>query len=56
MGQAIVDAGVRYKQFHTTALCSPTRSCLLTGGNHTRNSMACITEAPGATSSWWRSL
>ena len=26
-------------------LCSPTRSCLLTGRNHTRNSMACITEA-----------
>jgi arylsulfatase A-like enzyme len=37
--------GVRYAQFHTTALCSPTRSCLLTGRNHTRNSMACITEA-----------
>ena len=41
----IVEAGVRYTQFHTTALCSPTRSCLLTGRNHTRNSMACITEA-----------
>ena len=41
----IVDKGVRYTQFHTTALCSPTRSCLLTGRNHTRNSMACITEA-----------
>jgi arylsulfatase A-like enzyme len=37
--------GVRYSQWHTTALCSPTRSCLLTGRNHTRNSMACITEA-----------
>ncbi len=37
--------GVRYQQWHTTALCSPTRSCLLTGRNHTRNSMACITEA-----------
>ena len=37
--------GVRYTQWHTTALCSPTRSCLLTGRNHTRNSMACITEA-----------
>jgi arylsulfatase A-like enzyme len=36
--------GVRYTQWHTTALCSPTRSCLLTGRNHTRNSMACITE------------
>jgi arylsulfatase A-like enzyme len=41
----IVAGGVRYTQWHTTALCSPTRSCLLTGRNHTRNSMACITEA-----------
>ena len=41
----IVSAGVRYTQFHTTALCSPTRSCFLNGRNHTRNSMACITEA-----------
>jgi len=40
----IANEGVRYTQFHTTALCSPTRSCLLTGRNHTRNSMACITE------------
>ena len=36
--------GLRYTQWHTVALCSPTRSCLLTGRNHTRNSMACITE------------
>ncbi|MBB5640733.1 arylsulfatase [Cryobacterium roopkundense] len=41
----ISNDGVRYTQWHTTALCSPTRSCLLTGRNHTRNSMACITEA-----------
>ena len=41
----IAAGGVRYTQWHTTALCSPTRSCLLTGRNHTRNSMACITEA-----------
>ena len=34
----IAAAGVRYTQWHTTALCSPTRSCLLTGRNHTRNS------------------
>jgi arylsulfatase A-like enzyme len=40
----VVASGVRYTQWHTTALCSPTRSCLLTGRNHTRNSMACITE------------
>jgi arylsulfatase A-like enzyme len=43
--ERIAAAGVRYTQWHTTALCSPTRSCLLTGRNHTRNSMACITEA-----------
>ena len=41
----IATSGVRYSQWHTTALCSPTRSCLLTGRNHTRNCMACITEA-----------
>jgi arylsulfatase len=43
----IAQSGVRYSQWHTTALCSPTRSCLLTGRNHTMNGMACITE--GAT-------
>jgi arylsulfatase A-like enzyme len=41
----IANVGVRYTQWHTTALCSPSRSCFLTGRNHTRNSMACITEA-----------
>jgi arylsulfatase A-like enzyme len=43
--ERIAAEGVRFTQWHTTALCSPTRSCLLTGRNHTRNSMACITEA-----------
>jgi arylsulfatase len=41
----LAESGVRFTQWHTTALCSPTRSALLTGRNHTRNSMACITEA-----------
>lgn len=36
--------GVRYANFHTTALCSPTRSCLLTGRNHHSNGMGRITE------------
>jgi arylsulfatase len=36
--------GVRYNNFHTTALCSPSRSCFLTGRNHHSNAMACITE------------
>ena len=41
----IADNGLIYTNFHTTALCSPTRSCLLTGRNHTTNGMACISEA-----------
>ncbi|MFC7068580.1 arylsulfatase [Halobaculum lipolyticum] len=36
--------GLRYNSFQTTALCSPTRSCLLTGRNHHSNAMAGITE------------
>jgi len=41
----IAEQGLTYTNFHTTALCSPTRSCLMTGRNHTTNGMACITEA-----------
>ena len=40
----LANNGLRYTNFHTTALCSPTRSCLLTGRNHHSNSMANITE------------
>ncbi len=43
----LAENGVRYGNMHTTALCSPTRSCLLAGRNHHSNHMACITE--GAT-------
>lgn len=38
-------AGLRYNQFHTTALCSPTRAALLTGRNHHSVTTACIMEA-----------
>ena len=31
---ALAAGGHRYSNFHTTALCSPTRACLLTGRNH----------------------
>jgi arylsulfatase A-like enzyme len=41
----IAERGLAYTSFHTTALCSPTRSALLTGRNHTTNGMGCITEA-----------
>jgi len=30
----VADNGLRYTQFHTTALCSPTRAALLTARNH----------------------
>ena len=36
--------GLRYTQFHTTALCSPTRSALLTGRNHHSNATGVIME------------
>lgn len=39
--------GLRFTNMHTTALCSPSRSCMITGRNHHSNAMACITE--GAT-------
>ena len=36
--------GLQYTNFHTTALCSPTRSSLLTGRNHHRNGMGRVIE------------
>ncbi len=41
---AIAARGLRYSNMHTTALCSPSRSCIVTGRNHHANGMACITE------------
>jgi arylsulfatase len=36
--------GLRYNRFHTTALCSPTRTALLTGHNHHANNAGAIME------------
>ena len=41
---ALAANGLRYSNMHTTALCSPSRSCVVTGRNHHSNGMACITE------------
>ncbi len=41
---SLAKGGLQYTNFHTTAMCSPTRSCLLTGRNHHANGMGCITE------------
>jgi len=43
--QKLADNGLMYSQWHTTALCSPTRSTLLTGRNHHLTGNASITEA-----------
>jgi arylsulfatase A-like enzyme len=40
----LASKGLRYNQFHTTALCSPTRTALLSGRNHHMNNMGSITE------------
>jgi len=40
----LAKSGLLFNNMHTTALCSPTRSCILTGRNHHSNAMACITE------------
>ena len=49
----LASEGLMYNQFHTTALCSPTRQALKTGRNHHSANQAKITEVatsfPGAT-------
>ncbi|MEE3062918.1 MAG: arylsulfatase [Actinomycetota bacterium] len=42
--ERVAGAGLRYNQFHTTALCSPTRAALLTGRNHHSAHMGTICE------------
>jgi arylsulfatase A-like enzyme len=40
----IAKMGLRYTQFHSTALCSPTRAALITGRNHHSVGFGVITE------------
>jgi arylsulfatase A-like enzyme len=40
----IATSGLRYTQFHSTALCSPTRAALITGRNHHSDGFGVITE------------
>ena len=51
--QRLAQEGLRYNNFHTTALCSPTRAALKAGRNHHTVNMGFITEMgtgfPGAT-------
>src|SRR5215831_12175520 len=53
-------SGLRFNEFHTTALCSPTRAALITGRNHhtaaTGNIMEFATGYPGYNSLMSRSV
>ena len=40
---ALAAGGLRYTNMHTTALCSPSRACIITGRNHHSNHLACLT-------------
>ncbi len=42
--EKLASRGLRYNRFHTTALCSPTRTALLTGRNHHVNNAGAIME------------
>ena len=42
--ERVVNEGLQFTRFHTTALCSPTRQALLTGRNHHSVNMGGITE------------
>jgi arylsulfatase len=46
--ERLADTGLRYNNFHTTALCAPTRTALLSGHNHHMNNMGSITETATA--------
>ena len=46
--ERLANNGLRYNEFHTTALCSPTRSALLSGRNHHTNNLGSITETATA--------
>jgi arylsulfatase A-like enzyme len=51
--QQLAESGLSYTQFHTTAICSPTRAALLAGRNHhtvsTGTIIECGTGYPGYT-------
>jgi arylsulfatase len=40
----LAKSGLRYTQFHSTALCSPTRAALITGRNHHSSGFGVISE------------
>ena len=57
--QKLADNGLMYGQWHTTALCSPTRAALLSGRNHHAVGFGNISEFaggwPGYNATWPKS-
>ncbi len=45
--------GIRLTNFHTTALCSPTRACLMTGRNHHRSGMGRVADLAMGFPGYW---
>jgi arylsulfatase len=50
---ALAADGIRLTNFHTTALCSPTRACLLTGRNHHRSGMGRVADLAIGFPGYW---
>ena len=49
----VASQGVRLTNFHTTALCSPTRACLMTGRNHHRSGMGRVADLASGYPGYW---
>ena len=49
----VAAGGIRLTNFHTTALCSPTRACLLTGRNHHRSGMGRVADLATGFPGYW---
>jgi len=49
----LADEGIRLTNFHTTALCSPTRACLMTGRNHHRSGMGRVADLAMGFPGYW---
>ena len=45
--------GLRYTNFHSTSLCSPTRAALITGRNHHSVGFGVISEITPNPTEWW---
>jgi len=49
----LAERGVRFANFRTTSLCSPTRACLLTGRNHHRSGMGRVADLAIGFPGYW---